>query len=685
MQTFNNLKTGIKLISGFVTVALIVVAVAVVGYVNMGSINAGMTSLYNNRTVPIEQLGKAEALLFTIRGDLYKYLLLPAERGTIEKAIIANVASLTKEVADNRASFLVQAEQDALAKFDPAWAEYQAAATEVLTLVKAGNETGAIQSIADGGRTANARKAVGAALEALVTTNVQEAEKLKAQGDSTFVNSTLILVIASVFGALLAIGIGAFITWTITGPLSIMTGSLQNLRQGNLNRKLDLAVKQRLTARQDELGVAGQCLSQTEEYLIAMAEAAAQIADNDLTATVMPRCAEDELGQAFAKMIGALRHTVGQVAESAENVSAASEQLAAAANQAGAAAAQQTEATTKTVSSVEEMKRAIDGVAKGAQEQAAAVGRASDISTQMAAAIQQVAGNAQSVTRDSANAAQAARDGARVVADTVKGMDNIKAKVGASAAKVQEMGQRSTEIGAIVETIEDIASQTNLLALNTAIEAARAGEHGKGFAVVADEVRKLAERAGSATKEIGVLIRSIQQTVSDAVVAMKESSQEVETGAMRANEAGRMLENILQAAEAVNQQAEAAYTATQQMGELSTTLASATDAVSAVVEENTASTEQMAAGAGEVMNAIESIASVSEEMNAQVEEVSASASSLSDLAQSLQQVVAAFTLDAAPSATGKPKASAPSTQRSTLRALVAPEASRVSLHGNGRR
>ncbi len=381
----------------------------------------------------------------------------------------------------------------------------------------------------------------------------------------------------------------------------------------------------------------------------------------------------DEVGISFRMMAANLRKTIKAVAENASNLSAASVQLAASANQASLATtqiaatvqqvakgtAQQSDSVTRTAASVEKMSESIETVARGAQEQALSVSKASNITMQISSVIQQVAGNASAVTVGSASTTEAANRGSTTVQETIRGMESIKSKVGFSVQKVQEMGQRSNQIGVILETIEDIASQTNLLALNAAIEAARAGEHGKGFAVVADEVRKLAERSSLATKEIASLIKGIQKTVNEAVVAMEESAHEVEAGVSLANEAGGALHAITNAAQSVLSEAEQTTKAASKMSSASNDLVASMDSVSEVVEENTIATEAMSVASNEVSSAIENIASVSEEnsaaieevsasaeeMSAQVEEVTASAQSLADMAQALQALVDQFILE----------------------------------------
>ncbi|MBL8056643.1 MAG: HAMP domain-containing protein [Anaerolineales bacterium] len=513
-----------------------------------------------------------------------------------------------------------------------------------------------------------------------------------AAGD--LVNQTwIVLITVMVVAAVLGIGLGLVISRGITRPLA------QVMRLGRQMAEVDLQ------ALATEMGAMAQGdltrrLALTAEPVdIHTTDEVGQLAGT--FNTILARL--QEVGGAFDSMVHYLQAAVRQVADNAENVNGAAVQLSAAAGQASQATSQiavtiqqvaqgnqqQSQSVAHTAASVEQMKRAIDGVARGAQEQAQAVNKASVVTAQIVAAVQQVAGNAQAVSTDSARAAEAARAGVQTVEETIAGMQMIKSKVDVSAGKVRDMGQRSDQIGAIVETIDDIASQTNLLALNAAIEAARAGEHGKGFAVVADEVRKLAERASAATKEIGGLIKGIQRTVGDAVTAMNDGTREVEAGVTRANQAGQALADIMDAAEAVRGQAEAALAATQKMSTAAAELSGATETVSAVVEENTAATEEMAAGSHEVTQAIENIASISEEnsasveevsasaeeMNAQVEEVSASAQSLGQMASELQAVVQQFKLT---DGAAGPAAARPAP---VLRPVVVPAASGLARNG----
>jgi len=220
---------------------------------------------------------------------------------------------------------------------------------------------------------------------------------------------------------------------------------------------------------------------------------------------------------------------------------------------------------------VEQLSTIAEHTKQGMYAQQGEIDQVATAMNQMAATVQEVARNTASAS-DSAQAAdEAARNGQTVVSESVKGIHQLAQEVEHVASAIGKLDADTDSIGAILDTIRNIADQTNLLALNAAIEAARAGEQGRGFAVVAEEVRALAQRTQVATQEIQELIERLQEAAGQAVQAMESGQRKTTESVEKANETGSALDEITESVASISQ--------------MNTQIATASEEQSSVAEE----------------------------------------------------------------------------------------------------
>jgi len=351
--------------------------------------------------------------------------------------------------------------------------------------------------------------------------------------------------------------------------------------------------------------------------VVSIASSAEKIARGDLTDADIRVKNRDEIGElahSFTVMKTNLRNLIQQVRINAEQVAASSEELT-------ASAEQTSKATEQIASTVQEL-------ASGSGQQASSVEMSSQAVEEMARGIQQIAANAQQVTASATRASHVAKEGNQAIETVNQQMNSIHTKVNDLAEVIKHLGDRSTEIGQIVQVITDIASQTNLLALNAAIEAARAGEQGRGFAVVADEVRKLAEQSSGSANQINELILLIREQMDKAVSSMDQVKAEVSEGMAAVNQAGTSFLHIQHSVDDVASQIQEVSAGAQQ--------------ISASVDEIVQSIALIREVAQATAAGTQSVSAATEEQLASMEEISSAAVALSKMAEELQSVIAKF-------------------------------------------
>ena len=281
----------------------------------------------------------------------------------------------------------------------------------------------------------------------------------------------------------------------------------------------------------------------------------------------------------------------------------------------------------KLVATVNETALMVDAATKQTENTAAHLARATDNQAReinaatesivsMAASIEEVSGNAERSSDVARHSVEVAHKGGEAVRRTIDGMNAIRETIQETSKRIKRLGESSQEIGNIIELINDIAEQTNILALNASIQASMAGEAGRGFAVVADEVQRLAERSTNATKQIEVLVRTIQTDTNEAVISMERSTTDVVSGALIAENAGAALDEI----EQVSNQ------------------------IASLVHNISGSARQQAGAAADVTRRTTRLKEIGEQTGKATTATAASIAKLSQLATELRKTVEGFAL-----------------------------------------
>lgn len=543
-KLFENLKISQKLTFGFLFVALLGIAVGIVGIFNMISMNNSREETYNQCTLGIVYSSGAENAFNNVRTAIRNlYIYYDTDKEQYVEEIAANVDSVQTQLDSYSKTLSDSQDQENYDKAKTVYETYEKTIDEIMQAAESGATRENILTLINSAAT-KAQDAFDTFEDVVNYNNFSAQENITASKASASI-AMIIMIIVIAVSFVISLLLSFYISGIISKPMQKFAAFAELLAVGDIDsskvlNKDDLKLKY----RKDEIGTLALSFNKVMESTAEQARKTAAIAEGDLTTSITVRSEFDVMGKALSDLVAKFHGLLDSIVLSADQVNAGAKQVA--------------DSST--------------ALSQGATEQASSVEELSASMEEITSQTTQNAKNAQKTNTLTINIQKDANSGNVQMVEMLRAMDEINTS--------------SVSISKIIKVIDDIAFQTNILALNAAVEAARAGSAGKGFAVVAEEVRNLAGKSAQAAKETTELIETSMKKVNAGTNIAKETAGALSKIVEGVSQAGELVGAI---ASASNEQAAALEQINQGITQ-----------ISQVVQSNAASAEESAAASEEL-------------------------------------------------------------------------------------